>query len=32
MGFVGMGFFFEMEMLTGEFRELHWALWEWDLW
>jgi len=22
----------EMEKLTGGWRELHWALWEWDLW
>jgi len=22
----------KMEKLTGEWREVQWALWEWDLW
>ena len=42
MGFRGMRFVvnvvlkeifaFEMEKLTGDWRELNWALGEWDLW
>ena len=31
-GLCGNGICGEMEMLTERWRELQWALWEWDFW